>query len=344
MTGSISKCLLQNFKGVALDRPFLICYTAHRKIRGKGDLLSMAGLWDSLMKRLVRRYARQFVRWLSAEAVFVRALDIELQNQQLFADALLEVMLHGTSALLHIEFQTYEDADMEVRLQEYNVLASRQYEHLPVYSYVIYLRKVGEVAVSPLVRSFPDGEEVHHFFFRVIELWEVAAEVLLQAGWPAVLPLVTLTKGGKRPEVVKEMIDRLASAEEYDLLAIAQVLGGLVFKTGPELEWFRKRFSMFQDILSESWVYQEIGQKYLEQGREKGREEERQQELQRQRQTVIGFVQRRFPEITALAEQQTAKITNPETLQTVILELLDAQTIEEARQILLSVDKSKTKH
>jgi hypothetical protein len=148
----------------------------------------MAGLWDSLMKRLVRRYARQFVRWLSAEAVFVRALDIELQNQQLFADALLEVMLHGTSALLHIEFQTYDDADMEVRLQEYNVLASRQYEHLPVYSYVIYLRKVGEVAVSPLVRGFPDGEEVHRFFFRVIELWEVAAEVLLQAGWPAVNP------------------------------------------------------------------------------------------------------------------------------------------------------------
>jgi predicted transposase YdaD len=313
----------------------------------------MAGLWDSLMKRLVRRYARQFVRWLSAEAVFVRALDIELQNQQLFADALLEVMLHGTSALLHIEFQTYDDADMEVRLQEYNVLASRQYEHLPVYSYVIYLRKVGEVAVSPLVRGFPDGEEVHRFFFRVIELWEVAAEVLLQAGWPAVLPLVTLTKGGKRPEVVKEMIDRLASAEEYDLLAIAQVLGGLVFKTGPELAWFRKRFSMFQDILSESWVYQEIGQKYLEQGREqgleqgveKGREEERQQELQRQRQTIIGFVQRRFPEITALAEQLTAKITDPETLQTVILKLLDAQTVEEARQVLLNTDKSEeTKH
>jgi predicted transposase YdaD len=193
---------------------------------------------------------------------------------------------------------------------------------------------------------------VHRFFFRVIELWEVAAEVLLQAGWPAVLPLVTLTKGGKRPEVVKEMIDRLASAEEYDLLAIAQVLGGLVFKTGPELEWFRKRFSMFQDILSESWVYQEIGQKYLEQGREqgleqgveKGREEERQQELQRQRQTIIGFVQRRFPEITALAEQQTAKITDPETLQTVILKLLDAQVLEEARQVLLSINKGETKH
>ena len=40
----------------------------------------MAGLWDSLMKRLVRRYARHFAGWLVAEAVFVRALDIELQK------------------------------------------------------------------------------------------------------------------------------------------------------------------------------------------------------------------------------------------------------------------------
>jgi len=295
----------------------------------------MAGLWDSMMKRLVRRYAKHFVKWLVAEAVFVRALDIELQNQQLFADALLEVVLRGTSALLHIEFQAYDDPDMAMRLLEYNVLASRQYGHLPVYSYVIYLRKAGEVAESPLVRGFPTGEDVHHFFFGVIKLWEVPAEFLLQAQWLGVLPLVTLTGGGKRPEVVKEMIDQLASVGEYDLLAIARVVGGLVFKTGPELEWFRRRFSMFQDILSESWVYQEIA----EQGMEKGREEERQQELQRQRQAIIGFVQRLFPEITALAEQQTAKITDPETLQTVILKLLDAQTVEEARQILLSVDK-----
>ncbi len=93
---------------------------------------------------------------------------------------------------------------------------------------------------------------------------------------------------------------------------------------------------MFQDILSESWVYQEL----VEQGVEK----ERQQELQRQRQTIVGFVQRRFPEISTLAEQQTAKITDPEVLQTMILKLLDAQMLEEARQILLNLDKDGTRH
>ncbi len=80
------------------------------------------------------------------------------------------------------------------------------------------------------------------------------------------LPLLTLTDGGKRPEVVKEMIETLGSAQEFDLLAISQIVGGLVFKEGSEREWFRRRFHMFQDILRESWVYQEIGQEYLEKG------------------------------------------------------------------------------
>jgi len=289
----------------------------------------MAGLWDSLLKRLVRRYAKHFARWLVAEAVFVRALDIELQNQHLFADALLEVRLRGEPALLHIEFQSYDDPDMATRLLEYNVLASRQYGHLPVYSYVIYLRRMGEVAASPLVRGFPTGEDVHHFFFGVIKLWEVPAELFLGAGWTGVLPLVTLTDGGKRPEVVKEMIDQLASVEEYDLLAIAQVLGGLVFKTGPELAWFRKRFSMFQDILRESSVYQEI----VEEGR-----------IQEQRKMLLMLVQLRFPELEALAKQQSDGIISPEILPPVNFKLLAAQTIEEARQILLSINKSEMKH
>jgi len=292
----------------------------------------MAGLWDGVMKRLVRGYAKHFAKWLAAEAVFVRALDIELQNQHLFADALLEVVLHGKPALLHIEFQAYYDPEMGMRLLEYNVLASRQYGHIPVYSYVIYLRKAGETAVSPFVRTFPNGEEVHRFFFRVIKLWEVPAELLLKTGWIGVLPLVTLTDGGKRPEVVKEMIDQLASAQEYDLLAISQVVGGLAFREGSELEWFKRRFSMFQDILRESPIYQEIVEKGLEKG------------IQGQREMLLGFVEMRFPELLALAKQRTEGITDPDVLPSVSHKLLAVRTVEEAKRILLSIDKGETKH
>ena len=147
--------------------------------------------------------------------MFVRAHDIELKNQHLLADALLEVILHGEPALLHIEFQSYDD-------------------------------------------------------------------------------------------------------------------------TEPELEWFRKRFSMFQDILRESWVYQEII--------EQGREEEHQRRIQEHRTLLMRFIQLNFPELEALAKQQADGIKDPDVLSSMNIKLLAAQRVEEARQILLSDNKGETKH
>jgi hypothetical protein len=194
---------------------------------------------------------------------------------------------------------------------------------------------MSEVAESPFTRLGADGEEVHRFSFRVLKLWEIPAEVILQMGWVGLLPLLTLTDGGKRPEVVKVMIDTLVSAEEIDLLALAQLVGGLAFKAGPEQEWFKRRFNMFQDILRESWVYQEIGQEFLE--------EERQRRIQGQHEMLASFIQAHFPEITALAKQQTDDIKDPDVLQNVILKLLTVGTVEEAKSILYSIDKSGQK-
>ncbi|HEX9134285.1 MAG TPA: hypothetical protein VF844_18495 [Ktedonobacteraceae bacterium] len=85
---------------------------------------------------------------------------------------------------------------------------------------------------------------------------------------------------------------------------------------------------MFQDILRESSVYQEVV--------EKG--------IQGQREMLLGFVQMRFPELLALAEQQTGGITDPNFLPSVSHKLLAVQTLEEARRMLLSVDRGGTKH
>ena len=167
-------------------------------------------------------------------------------------------------------------------------------------------------------------------------------------GWAGLLPLVTLTKGGKRPEVVKEMIETLASAGEMDLLALARLIGGLAFKKQEEREWFRRRFSMFQDILRESWVYQEIGQEFLAEGLEKGLERglerglkkgREEGKLEGQRQVLMSYVQMRFAELSELTKQQLEDIKDPEMLEAVTLKLFAAQTVEEARKILFEVGK-----
>lgn len=90
---------------------------------------------------------------------------------------------------------------------------------------------------------------------------------------------------------------------------------------------------MFQDILRESPIYQEI----VEQGLEKGR-------IQEQREMLIRLVQMRFPELLALAKQQADGIANPEVLPPVNFKLIEIQTIEEARQLLLNINKGETKH
>jgi flagellar biosynthesis/type III secretory pathway protein FliH len=118
---------------------------------------------------------------------------------------------------------------------------------------------------------------------------------------------------------------------------------------------------MLEDILEESWTYQEIArkgmqkgldlglqqglkqglEKGLEQGREKGREEERQQWVQEQYQTLLSFVQMRFPELESLARQQIAPIKDPEALHNLIVQLFGVQTADEARQALMEAGIQK---
>ncbi len=280
-----------------------------------------------------------------AEATFVRTLNVELQSQPLYADALMEVSTAGEPSLLLIEFQSYRDPEMGRRLAEYSIIASRENHHWEVNPYVIYLRKVGEVDDSPYIRRHRDGWEEYRFHFHMVQLWELPAEFFLTQAGVGLLPLAILARGGKQPTVVNQMVGRLTEAQEYDLMALTRLLGGLVFKESTnESEWFKGRFHMFQDILRESWVYKEIGEEYFAQGRERGIEQGREQRLQGQREMLLSFVQRDFPEAMILARQQVNHITDPEILQVVFLKLVHAQTLEEAKKIFFDVDISKEKH
>ncbi|HVB25153.1 MAG TPA: hypothetical protein VNG51_24665 [Ktedonobacteraceae bacterium] len=308
----------------------------------------MANAWDYISKRLVRAHARHFTKWLLKEATFIRQLDNQLQIQSLYADALLEVELHGKRGLLHIEFQSYYDATMALRTLEYNVMASRQYDHIRVYSVVIYLRDKGGVPTSPYVRDFIDERPVHLFFYNVIKLWEIPAESIFQLNLTGLLPLIPLTENGKQPEHVQAMIDRLAQQKEMDLLSISNIIGTLAFTQADEREWFKRRFFMFQDILEDSWMIQEIREEFfnkgiekgLEQGLEQGLAQERQKELQRFRQMVREVAQMRFSELTSLAEQQAEKLDNPDALQHLTMELFGARDMDEARELLLRIDRT----
>jgi predicted transposase YdaD len=179
----------------------------------------------------------------------------------------------------------------------------------------------------------------------VIELWKIAAKDILQADLPGLLPLLPLTDGGTQPEAMEEMITTLVDKGEMELLALGYAFGGLVRKNPAFTEWLKRRFAMLEDILEESWTYQEIVrkgmQKGIQQGLQQGREEERQRRVQEQHQTLISLIQMRFPQLASLAKRRVAGIKDPEVLHNLISKMFAVQTTEEAKQALMEVQKAK---
>src|SRR5581483_5457675 len=137
-------------------------------------------------------------------------------------------------------------------------------------------------------------------------------------------------------------------AKAYDLLAMVRVVGGLVFQMESEREGFQRRFRMYQDVLRESWVYQEIGQEYLEKGLEKGLEQglekgRKQGIEQALHQTLMIYVETRFPQLVVLARQQTGLITDVAVLNQIMSKLFTLQTPDEVEQYLRTLGNDATK-
>ena len=83
---------------------------------------------------------------------------------------------------------------------------------------------------------------------------------------------------------------------------------------------------MFEDALKDSWAYQEIWQD--------GVQTRALAELQRQRRVLGNLVQMRFPHIVEMAKERGDAIDTSEVLDDLILKIFQAQSEEEARQIL----------
>jgi predicted transposase/invertase (TIGR01784 family) len=305
----------------------------------------MADHWDFFMKRWLRRNAQQFISWILRDAVVVDVFPTEIKRDTIYADALFLVVLYGQQMLLHIEFQSTVDKTMAERLLEYNVQISKEYGNLPVYSCVIYLRKAQDVPQPPLIRRLPNGKEVLRFSFLNIELGKLSAASILGEGLDGLLPLVLFTEDGKQAEVLDAVMERLRAIQDKELTALTFTLAGLIFQNDADRDTIMRRFEMLEDILEESWTYQYIVNKGLEEGRKEGleegrkegREEELQEWLQTQRKGLISAVQKRFPELVASVTERVNHVEDPHVLQDVMLKLASTLDNEEARKALLEL-------
>lgn len=278
------------------------------------------------MKMLVRANPQDFVSFLAQETSYQGDVTNELIIRSVEADFLCMAQRKEKNAIIHAEYQRRRDENMGRRMWEYNA-ATSFLTGLPVFSYAIYLWKQNNIIEPPYVIE-EDGEVIHQFYYKNILLWKEKPETLLNSGLTGMLPLLPLMKGAKqaRNEILDEMVAGLRNAGKDDILALGYAFAGLVYTTEGDKQWLKRRFAMFHDILESSWSYQEMIQKGIDQG-----------ELKTLRSVLIRFVEKRFPTLLPLAQQQATNLNNLVILNTAVDKLLSAQTLEQAQQILTDI-------
>src|SRR5579872_4852654 len=98
----------------------------------------------------------------------------------------------------------------------------------------------------------------------------------------------------------------------------------LVFQSEKDRDWLRRRFTMLsEDILEDSWGYQELTAKALQKGLHQG-------ELQARRSAVLDIVQERFPLLVTLVSSYIQNIDDTTLLRRLNVKLGAAQTVQEA--------------
>jgi hypothetical protein len=257
-------------------------------------------------------------------------------------DTLIEAELHDQHFLIHVEWQSDKDKEMDLRLLGYCYEATRLHK-LPVLSVVIYLQAVSDPPQGPLDQRIPTGRRLLWFDFDSLEIREQPVEAFRRLDLDAFYMLMPLCKDGATYEVLDEVLERLEKRNRKELVSIARFFVGKVFTSNADRKRLGRRFAMLRDFLKDSWTFQETLAEGREQGLEQGLKQGLKQGLERglERGLEQGLCQSieivthaRFPDLLFLIKSQIASLTDQEQLQKILSVVSTANSEDELRQFL----------
>ncbi|MEH2464735.1 Rpn family recombination-promoting nuclease/putative transposase [Nostoc sp.] len=248
---------------------------------------------DTGGKRLISLAPDAWVKWVTQrpEVLAKEILGSEFQWISRETDVLVKAYstTHGDFLVLN-ELQLRYTAKMPLRMRAYAALAQERYQ-LPTYPVLINI--LPPPATLTVVNSYEQEFLGLHAIqdYRVINLWEVDAEIVFGQPLPSLLPFVPILRGGGEASVVQRALQVLrADAQFNQLESLLAFFASFVLET-PLVQQIM-RWDMA--VLRESPWYQEILTEGKQLGLEQGLEQGVQQGARRQ---LIRVLQRRFGEV-----------------------------------------------
>ena len=194
---------------------------------------------------------------------------------------------------------------MPKRMRAYAALAEEKY-NLPVYPVLInILPPTPETPIPNRYESNFLGLQATQEY-RVINLWEVEAEIAFQPSLKALLPLVPVMKGGNNETTFRQAVQTLqADNQSQDLLSILAIFATFVYTP----QFIQQIMNLAMEALQESPLGEFIAQQALES-------------------YLLRLLNRRFGEIPAPIKSQIQNLT-VEQLEELGEILLTANNLEE---------------
>jgi predicted transposase YdaD len=276
--------------------------------------------YDVALKVLLRGSAQGAFRMLTGISV-ERWIDIELPKVQNPRVDLLGESADG--ALIHLELQSGNDAEMPLRMAEYALGVYRLFGKFPR-QLVLY---VGErvLRMSPTL-SGPRFS----FSYELIDLRDMDGEPLLASEQVGDNVIAILTCLRDRRSAIHEIVCKIAGLEgsqRESALRQLVILSGL---RGLEevIEGEIKNMPILNDIMDHKVLGREF-KRGLDEGLQQGLQHGLQQGLQQgELKLVRKLIEERFGAITAWADQRLSSYSAAE-LETLGVRLLHANTLEE---------------
>ncbi|BBD69413.1 hypothetical protein NIES4072_32540 [Nostoc commune NIES-4072] len=225
----------------------------------------MAKVADIGSKRLINLAPDAWVKWVTQrpEVVAKEIIGSEFHWISRETDVLVKAYSasHGDFLVLN-ELQLRYTAQMPLRMRAYAALAQERYR-LPTYPVLINILPPPSTLtiVNSYEQEFLGLRAIQDY--RVINLWEIDAEIVFEQSLPSLLPFVPILQGGGEVSVVQRALKALrADAQLNELESLLAFFASFVLET-PLMQQIM-RWDMA--VLRESPWYQEIEQRGIQQG------------------------------------------------------------------------------
>lgn len=282
------------------------------------------------LKSLITENPQDFVSFVLDGAQVLEKLEGEFQTREMRSDTLFKCHYRRQIVLVNVELQVKKEEDIGDRLLAYCFEARRKYK-LPIYACVIYLKHVADPPQPPHIWDFPEERTTMWFDYLSIEIAEMEVEELRKKTGIGTLPLLLLSKGGAKREILEQIIQQLEQTKKVESLNIIRMIAGMVFKNEADLAWIERRFSRMHDFWWEnSWTYRQTVEQGIEKGIEKGIRDD-----------LEIFMKTRFPALVELARERVTDIHGEKELRRVLVAMYAAETEDKARRYLLALKKEK---